>query len=60
LNYILWCLGIAVTDKKCYDKLTKLFKVVEMIKKTQLISLEKAGADEPKALIYGEILLSAQ
>jgi hypothetical protein len=52
--------GIVVKDDKCYDKLIKLFKVVEMIKKTQLISLKDAGADEPNVLIYGEILLNNQ
>ena len=46
-----------ITEEKCFDKLLQLFKVVSMIKKSQLITLKGAKENAPKALVFGEFLL---
>jgi len=45
--------GLVVSDKQCFDKMVKLFKVVTFIKKEQTIDI----GDNKKVTAFGEILL---
>jgi hypothetical protein len=51
--------GLVITDKKCYDELIKLFKVVTFIKKEQNIDVKSVQGKKmiKKAIVFGEVLL---
>ncbi len=48
-----------VKEEKCFDKLVQLFKVVSMIKKTQLLAFKDAQESDAKSLIFGELMLKS-